>query len=596
MVDFETITGSAISFLNTSISSFQHSISTMTSGNQTVLISLATIIIVAAIFALILKLLKQELIPAYILAGLVIGPLVLGLVKNSSLITALAEIGIAFLLFVAGLEISSQKLKETSYAFIAGLFQIIIIGFATFFISIGFGFTRLEALYLALILAFSSTIIVVKLLADKRELNTLHARIAISILVLQDFIAIIALAILSSSASQYTGSFMIIALVKLVLIVLIAWFLNKTILNSIFKFASSSTELLFLVSIAFVFLFAALAYFLNLSIVIGAFIAGVALANLPYKVEIESKIKPLRDFFVIIFFVSLGTWLTSFNINKDVLVFIIFLALVVIAKPFITAFIIRMFGYKTRTSILSGLAIGQVSEFSLILALQGLLLGILSQTTFNIIVLVAIITMALTPYLIKSSAFIHSKSASLFSFMDNMPVHREIIGHKTDTKKTIILFGCHRMGSIFLKTLGKMKENILVVDYDPEIIRALTKQDIACIYGDTGSADVIEALQLKHVNVAISTIPDIHSNSLLIKKLKLLNPDIFVLVTAEKIHDALRLYEVGADYVILPHVISGEKSLELIKDVEKFSSNKGKFRKTREEHIKHLEELHRFLY
>lgn len=594
MVDFSWITGSFISFLNGSISSLEHSFTSLTiGGSQTLLISIAAIIIVAAIFAFVLRLFKQELIPAYIIAGLVIGPLVLGLVKNSSLIAALAEIGIAFLLFVAGLEISSQKLKETSSAFIAGLVQIIVIGAATFLISLGLGFAKIEAFYLALIIAFSSTIIVVKLLADSRELNTLHARIAISILVLQDLIAIIALAILSS---HYTSMFVLLAIMKLVLIALIAFFLNKTILKSIFKFASTSTELLFLVSIAFVFLFAALAYVLGLSIVIGTFIAGVALANLPYKAEIESKIKPLRDFFAIIFFVSLGTWLTSFDIGKSALIFIIFLVLVILAKPFLTAVIVRMFGYKTRTSILTGLGIGQISEFSLILALQALLLGVLSQATFNTIILVAIITMALTPYLLKASSLIHSKSASLFGFLDNMPVNREDIGHRTNTKKTILLFGCHRMGTIFLKALSKMKENIFVIDYNPEIIRALTKQNISCVYGDSSSTEVIEQLRMKDVNIAISTMPQIDDNMLLIKKLKYANPAIFVLVTAEKIHDALKLYQVGADYVILPHVISGEKGLDIVNDVDKFSKDKNKFKKTREEHIKHLEDLHRFLY
>jgi len=343
-------------------------------------------------------------------------------------------------------------------------------------------------------------------------------------------------------------------------------------------------------------LFAALAYVLSLSIVIGAFIAGVALANLPYKAEIESKVKPLRDFFVIIFFVSLGTWLTSFDISKSALIFIIFLVLVILLKPFITAVIVRMFGYKTRTSILTGLGICQISEFSLILALQGLILGVLSQATFNMIVLVAIITMALTPYLLKIGSLIHSKSASLFSFLDNMPVYREDIGHRTSTKKTILLFGCHRMGTIFLKALSKLKENIFVIDYNPEIIHALTKQGISCVYGDSSNTEVMEQIRMKDVNIAISTIPKIEDNTLLIRKLRQTNPSIFILATAEKIHDALRLYEIGADYVILPHVISGEKSLDIIKEVEKFSRDKGKFTKMKEEHIQYLEDLHRFLY
>lgn len=576
------------------ISSLQKSLSTLP-ANQAILISIGTIIVVAAVFACISKILKQELILGYILAGLIIGPLVLGLVRNTSLISALAEIGIAFLLFVTGLEISASKLSETKSSFFAGLIQIIVIGAATFFVSRALGFALIESFYLALIIAFSSTIVVVKLLTDNNELSTLHGRIAVSILVLQDLAAIIALAILSSS---FSTSFIITALLKLLLIMLIAFFLNKTVLGPLFKFASSSTELLFLVSIAFVFLFSGLAYILNISIVIGAFIAGLAIANLPYKLEIENKIRPLRDFFAIIFFVSLGTWLTTFDLTKTILPFIIFLAFVIVVKPFITAAAVRILGYKTRTSILSGISLAQISEFSLILALQGLLFGVLLQETFNMIVLIAIITMALSPYLIKASSLVYGKTASLFNFLDGITIYKdkEEIGHRTRNKKAVLLFGCHRMGTIFLKALSHMKENLMVIDYNPDIIRALTKQNISCIYGDSRNDEILECLPLKDVNIAISTIPDINDNILLIAKLKQANPKIFTLVTAEKIHDALKLYNLGADYVILPQVISGEKGLDIVKDAEKISQNREKFTKIREEHVSYLKDLHRFLY
>lgn len=587
-----SITGNAVSLAINGISSFKMSLLQVPT-NQVILISIGVIIVIAAAFALALKALKQELILAYIIAGIVIGPLVLGVVSNTSLIAALAEIGAAFLLFVAGLEISASKLKESGSGLIAGFIQIIVIGAATFFIAQAMHFKLFECFYLALIVAFSSTVIVIKILTDKRELNTLHGRIMVSILLIQDIAAIIALSILSSS---YSSAFVLTAILKLIFIGLIAFFLNKTVLKPLFKFASSSTELLFLVSIALVFAFSALAYVMNLSIVIGAFIAGMAIANLPYKLEVESKIRPLRDFFAIIFFVSLGTWLTSFDIGTAIVPFIIFLALVIVAKPFVTAMSIRLFGYKMRTGVISGVGLAQISEFSLILALQGLLLGIVTQTTFNTVVLLAIITMALTPYLIKASSFIHNKTASLFGFLDGVSVHKEDIGHSTKSKKTILLFGCHRMGTIFLKALNHAKENLMVIDYNPEIIRALTKQNVSCIYGDSKNDEIIECLPLKDVNIAISTIPNIDDNILLIARLKKVNPKIFTIVEAEKIHDALKLYNLGADYVILPQVISGEKGLHIVREVEKFASNKEKFSKIREEHIAYLKDLHRFLY
>ncbi|MGB9707709.1 MAG: cation:proton antiporter [Candidatus Pacearchaeota archaeon] len=586
------ITGNAILFVSNGISSLQHSLSTLP-ANQEILISIGAIIVVAALFACILKVLKQELIPGYILAGLIIGPLILGIVRHTSLVSALAEIGIAFLLFVAGLEISVSKMKETVSSFLAGLIQVLVIGAATFFVSRALGFALMESFYLALIIAFSSTIIVVKLLADSKELDTLHGRIAVSILVLQDIAAIFALAVFSSS---YNTSFIITALLKLFLIMLIAFFLNKTVLGPLFKFASSSTELLSLVAVAFVFLFAGLAYLLNLSIVIGAFIAGITIANLPYKLEIESKVRPLRDFFAIIFFVSLGTWLTTLDITKTVIPFFIFLAFVLLVKPFITAATIRLFGYKTRTSILSGISLAQISEFSLILAFQGLLFGILAQGTFNMVVLIAIITMALSPYLMRISTLVYGKTASLFNFLNGISIYKEEPKHITKNKKGILLFGCHRMGSIFLKALNNAKENIMVVDYNPDIIKALTKQNVSCIYGDSRSDEVIECLPVKDAKIAISTIPNIADNILLIGKLKKLNPQIFMIVEADKIHDALKLYNLGADYVILPQVVGGEKSLDIVKEAENISKNKERLAKLKKEHFEYLKELHRTLY
>jgi len=571
---------------------FQNSVSELKMSDS-IIVSVAAIIIVAAVFSLILKKLKQELIPAYIIAGLIIGPLVLGFVRNSALITSLAEIGAAFLLFVAGLEISLERLKETKKGFTAGILQIVIVAVVSFLIVLALGFAKIEAVYLALIIAFSSTILVVKLLADERELNTIHGRIAVSILIIQDIVAIIALTILSSNFSL---SFVGIMLLKLVILFIIAAVLSRLVLGKLFKFASNSTELLFVVSLAFLFLFVALAYVLKISIIIGAFTAGIALANLPYRFEIESKIKPLRDFFAIIFFVSLGMWLAPFSIGKIIIPFLVLLVLTVIFKPLVVALIVRIFGYNMRTSTLTGLSLAQISEFSLILGMQGMILGILSQNTFTIVVLLAIVSMALSPYIIKNSSFLHTKTTSFFSFLNKLPSVKDDIGYRDKNKKTILLFGCHRMGTIFLKSFGKLKENVLVVDYNPEIVRALIKQNVSCIYGDSTSTEIIDMLPLKEVSVAISTIPDIQDNELLTIKIKEKNPNIFMIATAEHIHDALKLYDMGVDYVILPQVISGEKSLEIIKEAENFSKNKSRFAKMKKEHIEHLQNLHKFLY
>ena len=584
MIDFSEF----ISALSQGVSSLKNILSQVPES-QSMIITIGVIIIIAAILALILRLLKQELIPAYILAGLIIGPLVLGLVRDTAVISSLAEMGIAFLLFVAGIEISLTKLKETSVgSIIVGIFQIAIIGVATFFISISFGFTQVEAIYLALILSFSSTILVIKLFADKYELNTLHARIAISILLIQDLVAILALAILSNQFSAY---FIYLALIKIALLLLIAFLLNIIIVKPLFTFASRSTELLFIVSLAFVFLFSAISYFLGLSIIIGAFIGGLALANLHYKTEIVSKIRPLRDFFAIIFFVSLGMLLTSFNIIKLIIPFIIFLALVLIAKPFIIALFIRIAGYKPRTSALTAFSLAQISEFSLILALQGLLLGVLAQETFNLVVLVAIITMALSPYLLRGSMGIYSKSIGLIRLIEKIPTRKEKTRYKFKEKKTVLLVGCHRMGSVFIKKLKKYRHKILVVDFNPEIIRALKNKKISAIYGDIASTELFNHLPLAKLRVVVSTAPKKEDNLLVITYFKKLLPKVFVTVTAQRIDEALEMYKAGADYVIIPLVVSAEHAIQ---NILKF--NKWQFKKLKKEQIEYLKELHKALY
>jgi len=273
---------------------------------EVIILDIAVILIISAVLAFIARVLKQPLIPAYVLTGLIVGPLFLGFVDNVDLITAFSEIGIAFLLFIAGLEISFKKIKEANLAKIlfVGITQVTIIFFTVFFLRDFLGLSTLQAGYLGIIIAFGSAMVDIKLLADRGELVTLHGRLVLGILLLEVLIAIIAIIIFT------TGGFIVvpilIAFSKLLLIFGIALVLQKFVLNKLFKFAAKSSELLFLSALAVLFFFILLSFLAELSIIIGAFIAGVSLANSPFKTELESRISPLRDFFAILFFVALG--------------------------------------------------------------------------------------------------------------------------------------------------------------------------------------------------------------------------------------------------------------------------------------------------
>jgi Kef-type K+ transport system membrane component KefB len=545
-----------------------------------ILLIISLIIIFAAILSFLARKFKQDLILAYIVTGIILGPLVFGFIKDKNLINGLAEIGISFLLFVAGLEMSIKKLKEIAKpSIISGLIQVIATAIISFFVLIAFGFNRIEALWMGIAISFSSTIVVLKILADRNELDTLHGKLIIGIMIVQDILALIALSVLTKVSIA-------VNLLKLGFLFLFCFLISFPAKN-IVKKASSSNELLFLVSLAFLFFFSSLTYVLGLSIAIGSFLAGIILANTPYKLDIEAKINPLKNFFVIIFFVAIGIWLTK--ISKDVLIILLpMLFILIFVEPLITAILLRLNGYKGKQSLDVGFAFAQLSEFTLILALHALSLNIIGQKAFDLIVLMAVISIAITPYTMKLSKAFY-KPFKIFDKI-KVPLLKEP-GKIYAGKKTVLLIGCHRMGSIFVRELEKIKHKLLVIDFNPEIVKALERKGISAVYGDATEIELFKLLPLENLRVVISTIPKRETNLLLLKYFKQKSPNIFLAVVANRIDDALELYQNNADFVILPLIIGAEKSMEMIKKLTRVQ-----FKKLRKEQIERLKELHRILY
>ncbi|MBW3000167.1 cation:proton antiporter, partial [Candidatus Woesearchaeota archaeon] len=358
------------------------------------------LIIIATVGAYLIRLLKQPLIPAYILSGVIIGP-ILGLITSHEVITTMSEIGIAFLLFIVGLELNFKKLRDIgAVASVGGLIQIILLFALGFVISSSLGFANMESIYIGLVVAFSSTMIVIKLLLDKKSLNTLHGKIIIGILLVQDVAAILAMSLLSS-VDGFSILVLLFSALKAGGIILFAVLAGKYIFPYLFKFAAKSMELLFLLSLSVCFGFSLLFASVGFSIAIGAFIAGVSLANLQYNVEIISRVRSLRDFFATLFFVSLGMNLLLDTLPKIILPAIVLTLVVIFIKPFVTLFICSFFGYTKRTSFLTSISLAQISEFSLIIVAQGMLLGHLSKEIFSLSIVLAVITIISTSYMIK---------------------------------------------------------------------------------------------------------------------------------------------------------------------------------------------------
>ena len=362
--------------------------------SEQILISLSLIVGLATILTILARIIKQPPIIAYLVAGILIGPVFLGIVNpattSSDIIQLFAHIGVALLLFIVGLSLDLRVFKEVGkVSSLAGICEIIATASIGFLIALAIGLKNTTALYIATALAFSSTVVVVKILSDKKEMDTIHAKIALGILIIEDLVAALVLMIvpLLRDGSPTTILF---ALIKIIITIAIIFAISNFALRRFLDYIATSQEVLFLFGIAWAMTIAALFSYLGLSIEIGALIAGMSLASTHYTIELGGKIKPLRDFFIILFFVFFGSQLTGPITLTMIKQALIFSAFILIGKPIIVMSILRIFSYKKRTNFLAGASLAQISEFSLILILLGASLGYISQQIISLTILVAL--------------------------------------------------------------------------------------------------------------------------------------------------------------------------------------------------------------
>ena len=554
---------------------------------------LGLILTAATLLAYVARLSKQPHIPAYILAGLLLGPLGLGLVRDESIILALSEMGIAFLLFIVGLEIDLKRLRSVkSISLFGGSIQVALTFAFGYLLGAWLGFSPLNAVYIGLVLAFSSTMIVVKLLSDKDRLDTLHGRIILGILLVQDLLAILALSFLTTF-DQIGPSVILSSLLKGGVLFALAIVLSKFLMPSVFRFAAKSQELLFLSAVSFCFLFSLLAFSLGFSIIIGAFLAGVSLASLPYNFDIIGQVRSLKDFFATIFFVSLGMQLVL--VSTALLVpFLLFFLAVTVIKPLILLVVTSLWGYEKRTAFLTSISLGQVSEFSLVLATLGVYsFQHISREFFSMIVLLTVATISLTSYVMQYENWLYAWLATLLTPFERLAVARRK-GHGTLRKKhhPVILFGHHRMGDIFFRTFDRLYDGVLVVDHNPDVIEHLSMRKVPCMYGDATNAEILEKARVQKADLVVSTIPNEADNAHLIKYVKGINKKAFLVVTANQVPQALELYKMGADYVILPHLLGGKRVARMLGQQTR---NRAQWAKVRSEHLNELQRVQNFL-
>ncbi len=530
---------------------------------------LAVILSLSSVLGLIIYKFKLPLLIAYLLGGLILGLISVDFSKSYAL-SILPDIGIAFVLFLVGMELDLREIRNFGkQILIAGVLQVVITSVVGTFIAQSFGFNLTQSIYLGVGLAFSSTILVVKLLSDKGSLSALFGKLSLGVLLLEDLLAVLILLVMTSAPLIQVGfspGFPLIEFIlKVVLLFGVAIVFQRFILSSVFKSVSDSTELLFLISLAWCFSYITLALSLGFSILIGAFLAGVALASSPYHFQIQGKVKPMRDFFVVLFFVYLGTRVNFADVATVWPLIFIFTSYAIIIKPLIFLLLFGMFGFRKHTMFFSSINLSQISEFSLIILLVGLKLGIVTETTLTVIALSSILSYIVSSLEISYAAKIYKYLQSIISFFEKKTNLLER-GETTELSEHIVVIGAHRVGGEVVRFLKKEKKPLVVLDFNPRQVEALLATQIPVIYGDLGDPEVLDILELQRARMVISTSGDVLDNKVLLEELKTRHINIPVIVRAHSVKDAKELYKKGADFVILPEVMAGDSLMELIRD------------------------------
>lgn len=550
-------------------------------------IELSLVIITTLVVCGLLKMLKQPVLIGYVLAGLLLSQNFFNVLSTNDGLATFSQIGISFLLFMVGLGLNPKSIKEIGKtAFFTTIIQISICTFIYYLISRIFGFSDIGALYIGLGLSFSSTIIIMKILTDKMTLNTLPGKLSVGILIIQDLIAMIILMVISatSKGGEITTT-IILTVSKGLFLFGLLYIISVQIIPYLMKKIAHTQELLMLFSIGWCMALASVFYLMDFSIEIGALLAGVSLALSPYRHEISAKIKPLRDFFIMLFFVFLGAQISFKELSSLILPLIVLTLMVLTINPLVIAFLIGKQGYTKKTSFLTGSNFSQLSEFSLILAALGLKVGHLNSSTLSLLTLLGLLTITGSTYLISFSEKIYEKTNNFLNFLENKGNKKDQHKNYANSDHEIILIGYAKMDQSFLETFKKMGKKFLVIDYDPLIINELNTEKIDCLYADASNSETYEEIELNHCKMVISTIKDLDTNLLIISKVRQYNEKAIIITLSHHPDEALKLYEHGADYVTMPFYIGSHHTSSLISE---FGYNLEKFIVEKNKHISKL--------
>ncbi|HHW64317.1 MAG TPA: cation:proton antiporter [Rhodocyclaceae bacterium] len=479
----------------------------------------ALLLIISAVAGAVAVRLRQPVLIAYIIVGILVGPAVLGIVRAHDQVALLAEIGVTVLLFVVGLKLDLHHIRHIGpVALATGLGQLgftIVFGFLLIMLM---GKTMMEALYVAVALTFSSTIIVVKLLSDKRELDSLHGRIAVGFLIVQD-IAVV-LAMMAMSALRGAGDAAVVEVAGSLVLRLLAaaalmYVLMRSVLPRVVGAMARSQELLLIFAIAWGTGLAALGEWAGFSKEAGAFMAGFSLASTTYREAMNARLTGIRDFMLLFFFIDLGAKLDFSTLGGELWPAVVLSVFVLVGNPLIVMAIMGYMGYRKRTGFLAGLTVAQISEFSIVFVAMGITLGHVGVEALGLTTLVGLVTIMISTYMILFSQPLYDRLAPLLGVFERSRPFRELAVERQGRaagQPDIIIFGLGRYGARLMQQLRGAGIEVLGVDFDPETIRELHKLRQPVRYGDGEDPHFLESLPLSHARWVITTFPQWESN------------------------------------------------------------------------------------
>lgn len=543
---------------------------------DSVFAQIAALLMLAAAVGFIGNLLRQPLIVSFIAVGILAGPSVLNLVHAEQEIELLAELGIALLLFLVGLKLDMNLIRSLgTVSLTTGLGQVAFTSAFGYLIGLALGFSSLESLYIAIALTFSSTIIIVKLLSDKREIDSLHGQVALGFLIVQDLVVVLAMIVLSAIGigatddASLTGVATVLG-AGLALVAFVVIFANY-IADPLVERMAQAPELLISFSIALAALFAAAGDFAGFGKELGGLMAGVALASTRFREAIASRLAPLRDFLLLFFFIALGSRLQLDQLGSNLFGALVFSVFVLVGNPLIVLAIMGAMGFRKRTGLLAGLTVAQISEFSLIFIAMGVTIGHLREDSLGLVTLVGMITIALSTYMITYSHKLYAIFEPFLGVFERRHPDREPEGDPIVGRYDTVIFGLGRFGTAIGLRLNERELRVLGIDFNPAAVRRWRQLGLDAEFGDATDPEFVAGMDLSKVKWMVSTAPEqsvgvvgADANLALLHGLKSAGFAGKIAVTLRHDMDPEVLKSAGADLVLEPFQDAADQAVELL--------------------------------